>query len=122
MRRFFLLVVASIFLLLTACDLLKNEDVVILNASLSSSQQSGMDIDAPSISQPLKEVKVDGTVQNVSDKTLKNIVITYKVARGTVTAKISLLKPNQKSKFSTTNYKTKKALPKFELESITFSE
>ena len=122
MRRNSLLIIGLLFLLLAACDLLKDEDVVILNASLTSSQKSGMDVDAPSISQPLKEAKVEGNIQNVSDKTLKNIVITYKIARGTVTAKISSLKPNQKSKFATTKYQTKKAMPKFELESITYSE
>ena len=122
MRNNSLLIIAILFSILTACDLLKNEDVVILNDRLVSSQKSGVDLEAPSMSQPLKEAKVQGAVQNVSDKTLKNIVITYKIARGKVSAKISLLKPNQKSNFTTSSYKTKRAAPKYELESITYSE
>lgn len=114
MRKNSLLIIAILFSILTACDLLKNEDVVILNDRLTSSQKSGADLEAPSISQPLKEAKVQGTVKNISDKTLKNIVITYKLARGTVSAKISLLKPNQTAKFTTSKYKTKRSMPKYE--------
>jgi len=122
MRINSLLIIALLFSLLTACDLLKNEDVVILNDSIESTSKSGMDINAPSISKPLNDIRVKGTVKNVSDRTLKNIVITYKIARGTVTAKISSLKPNKSSKFTTSKYKSKRTTPKYELESITFSE
>jgi len=122
MKKKSLLIIAVIIWSLTACDSLKNEDVVIVNDRLESSVKSSMDLEAQSISQPLKEAEVQGTVKNNSDRTLKNIVITYKIARGTVSAKISLLKPNQTSNFTTSKYKTKDATPKYELESITYSE
>jgi len=122
MRINLLVIIVLLFSFLTACDLLKNEEIVILNDQLTSSVNSSFDIEAPQISQPLKEASVKGTVQNVSDKILKNIVITYKIARGKVTAKISLLKPNQTSNFTTSIYKTKRSTPEYELESITYSE
>jgi len=122
MRRNSLLIIVILFSFLTACDLLKNEEIVIINDQLDFSMRSSVDLEAPSMSQPLKEAKVKGTIQNTSDKTLKNIVITYKFARGTVTAKVSSLKPNQTSNFTTSIYKTKRATPQYELESITYSE
>ena len=70
----------------------------------------------------LSEAQVEGTAQNVSDKTLKNIVITYKIGRQSVTAEIASLKPNQKVKFVTTKHKTKKTAPQYKLESIKYTE
>ena len=122
MRKRSLLIIAILVSLLTACDLLKNEEIVVLKDSMESTSKSGMDINAPSISKPLNDIRVKGTVQNVSHRTLKNIVITYKIARGTVTAKISSLKPNKKSKFTTSKYKSKRSTPSYELESITYDE
>lgn len=120
MRKISLVLIS--LLIITACDLMKQDKIVVLNDRLTSATTSGADENAPSISKPLNEAMVKGTVQNVTDKPLKDIVITYKMARGKVTAKIALLKPNQKSTFTTTKYQTKQNTPKYELESITFKE
>ena len=122
MRKNSIIVISLLILFFTACDLLKKEEIVVIDAQLTSSQQSSMNFEAPSVSQPLKEVRVTGTVHNTTEKTFKNIVITYKVARGTVTAKIKSLKPDQKSKFTSTKYKSKQSTPNYELESITYNE
>ncbi len=122
MRRNSILILAALFLFVYACDLFKAEEIVILNDRLSSSSKSGMNFDNPSMAKQLSEAHVEGTAQNVSDKTLKNIVITYKIGRQSVTAEIASLKPNQKVKFVTTKHKTKKTAPKYKLESIKYSE
>jgi hypothetical protein len=116
---FIIIILISIF---SACDLLKKEEVKILSDNLVTSTKSGMDLESASMAKQLSNAKVQGTVQNVSEKTLKNIVITYKIGREKVTAKISTLKPNQKSKFTTTGHKTKQSTPKYSLESITYTE
>ena len=105
-----------------ACDLLKNEEVKILDANLITSTKSGMDLENASMAKQLGEAKVQGTVQNVSEKKLKNVIITYKIGRESVTAKVGALEPNQKKKFTTTGHRTNQRTPKFSLESITFKE
>jgi hypothetical protein len=122
MRRNSILFLAVLFIFISACDLLKKEEVVILSDRLSSSSKSGMNFDNPSMAKQLSEAQVEGTVQNVSDKTLKNIVITYKIGRKSVTAEIASLKPNQKANFKTTKHKSNKTAPKYKLESITYNE
>ena len=117
-----ILLLAVLLLLVSACDLLKKEEIVVLNDRLSSSSKSGMNFDNPSMAKQLSEAQVEGTVQNVSDKTLKKIVITYKIGRKSVTAEIASLKPNQKAKFATTKHKSNQTSPKYKLESITYTE
>ena len=107
---------------LLSCDLLNKEEIKILDASLITSTKSGMDLENASMAKQLGEAKIQGTVQNVSEKTLKNIIITYKIGRQAVTAKVGTLKPNQKKKFTTSGHRTNQSMPKFTLEAITYKE
>jgi hypothetical protein len=115
-------IVVALVSVLFSCDLLKKEEVKILNDNLVTKTKSGMDLESASMAKQLTNAKIEGTVKNVSEKTLKNIVITYKIGRTAVTAKIASLKPDQKIKFTTTGYKSNQKNPKYHLESITYKE
>ncbi len=54
--------------------LIKEKTVLEIKADKSISTEHSMDIDAPALS-PSKFASVQGTVKNVSDKTVTNIVL-----------------------------------------------
>ena len=68
------------------------------------------------------EAAVHGEIKNISNKTLRDVVITYKFPRGKVNAKISFIKPGQTRKFATSRYKAIRARPSFKLENVTFTK
>ena len=117
-----LLIVAIKASFLFACDFFKNEEVKILNDKLVTARKSGMDLENASMAKQLATAKIEGTVQNVSEKTLNKVVITYKIGRQSVSAEVGTLKPNQKKKFKTSGHKTNQSMPKYSLEAITYKE
>ena len=80
--------------------LLKDKTVLEIKADKSITTQHSMDVDAPALS-PSKFASVQGTVNNVSDKVVTNIVLKYKLNAQPVEARIDQLEPGETKNFST---------------------
>jgi len=80
--------------------LIEEKTVLEIKADKSISTQHSMDIDAPALS-PSRFGTVQGTVKNVSDKTVSNIVLKYKLNAQPVEARIDQLEPGETRNFST---------------------
>lgn len=95
-----------IFILIAAAGyfayeyLIKEKPVLEIKADKSISTSHSMDIDAPALA-PLKYGSVQGTVKNVSDKVVTNIVLKYKLNAEPVEARIDRLEPGEVKNFST---------------------
>ena len=79
---------------------IEEKTVLEIHANKSISTEHSMDIDAPAIS-PAKFASVKGTVKNISDKTVTNIVLKYKLNAQPVEARIDQLEPGETKDFST---------------------
>ena len=95
-----------VFVLLVAAGyfvyeyVIKEKVVLEITANKSISTQHSMDVDAPALA-PKRYGSVQGTVKNVSDKTVTNIVMKYKLNAEPVEARIDQLEPGETKNFST---------------------
>jgi hypothetical protein len=80
--------------------LIKEKTVLEITAGKSISTEQSMDINAPAIS-PSKFASIQGTVKNVSDKIVRNIVLKYKLNAQPVEVHIDQLEPGETKNFST---------------------
>ena len=80
--------------------LIKEKTVLEINADKNITTQHSMDVDAPAIA-PTRYAKIDGTAKNVSDNTLTNIVLKYRLNAKPVEARIDQLEPGETRNFST---------------------
>jgi hypothetical protein len=80
--------------------LIEEKTVLEIKADKSISTQHSMDIDAPALA-PSKFGSVQGTVKNVSDKPVINILLKYKLNAEPVEASIDRLEPGETKNFST---------------------
>jgi len=99
--------------------LLKDKTVLEIKADKSISTEHSMDIDAPALS-PSKFASVQGTVKNVSDKTVTNIVLKYKLNAQPVEASIDQLEPGETKKFSTQSVRMTHVEVTFFLENMSY--
>ena len=114
-----------IFILLVAAGylaynyLLKEKTVLEINADKSISTQHSMDVDAPALA-PSRYGSVRGTVKNVSDKTVTNILLKYKLNAEPVEARIDQLEPGETKNFSTQSVMLAHSEVTFFLEEMTY--
>jgi hypothetical protein len=99
--------------------LLKDKTVLEIKADKSITTEHSMDIDAPALS-PSKFASVQGTVKNVSDKVVTNIVLKYKLNAQPVEARIDQLEPGETKKFSTQNVRMTHVEVTFFLEEMSY--
>ena len=99
--------------------LLKDKTVLEIKADKSISTEHSMDIDAPALS-PSKFASVQGTVKNVSDKTVTNIVLKYKLNAQPVEASIDQLEPGETKKFTTQSVRMTHVEVTFFLENMSY--
>ena len=78
---------------------LKEKDVVEINASYNKTREA-VDIEAPAI-QPRDFASYTGTIKNISEETLNNIVVTYLIDAKPSVAKIDKLEPGEVKNFNT---------------------
>ncbi len=100
--------------------LLKEKPVLLVNASKVVTTSSTADIDAPGLAQ-LTYGTVQGTVKNVSDKVVTNIVLKYKMDGKPVEASIYSLEPGEEKNFSTQNVMIRNAGASFYLEEMSYN-
>jgi hypothetical protein len=99
--------------------LIKEKTVLEINADKSISTQHSMDVDAPALA-PARFGSVQGTVKNVSDKTVTNIVLRYKLNAEPVEARIDQLEPGDTKNFSTQSIRLSHVEVTFFLEEMTY--
>jgi hypothetical protein len=99
--------------------LIKDKTVLEINASKSISTSHSMDIDAPALA-PTRRGSVKGTVKNVSDKVVTNIVLKYKLNTEPVEARISQLEPGETKSFSTQSVMLRHSEVTFFLEEMSY--
>ena len=80
--------------------LLKEKTVLEINADKNITTQYATSVDAPAMT-PSRYAKIEGTVKNVSDNTVTNIVLSYKLDAKPVQARIDQLEPGEIRNFST---------------------
>ena len=100
--------------------LLKDKSVLEIKADKSITTEHSMDVDAPAIS-PAKFASVQGTVKNVSEKTVTNIVLKYKLNAQPVDARIDQLEPGETKKFSTQSVRMTQVEVTFFLEDQSYN-
>jgi len=99
--------------------LIEQKTVLEIKADKSISTQHSMDIDAPALS-PSRFGTVQGTVKNVSDKTVSNIVLKYKLNAQPVEARIDQLEPGETRNFSTQSVRLTHQEVTFFLEEMSY--
>lgn len=98
---------------------IKEKQVLEIKAEKSLSTAHSMDIDAPAIS-PSRSGAVAGTVKNISDKVVTNILLKYQMDSKPVEARIDKLEPGETKSFSTQSVGLRYADPSFFLEEVTY--
>jgi len=93
---------------------------VEITGNIQVSQQGNFDINAPQLGENLYMATIRGTAKNTSDKSLKNVLIKYKVGGIGTSAMIFDLGPQQQVDFTTNSVKTHSKNPSFNLENILF--
>jgi hypothetical protein len=112
---FVLLIVAGYF---AYDNFIKEKEVVEINASYNKIRES-VSLDAPSI-QARDFSHYAGTVKNISDETLNNIVINYLIDAQPSTAKIEKLDPGEEKNFTTNPVMLRNMDPGHYLKSVEY--
>ena len=99
--------------------LIKEKTVLEVKANKSINTQHSMDIEAPALA-PTRHGSVQGTVKNVSDKTVTNIVLKYKLNGEPVEARIDQLEPGETKNFSTQRVMLRHSEVTFFLEDMSY--
>jgi hypothetical protein len=80
--------------------LIKEKPVLEIKADKVISVDNSMDIEAP-VLYPPKYGSIQGTVKNITDRVLNNVVLKYQLDTHPVEAAIGSLEPGELRKFST---------------------
>ena len=112
---FILLVVAGYFAYDT---FFKEKEAVSIEATYVKNRES-VDIDAPAL-QARDFSHYEGTIKNISDETLNNIVVNYLIDAQPSTTKIDRLEPGEVKNFSTNPVLLRNMDPGHYLKNITY--
>jgi hypothetical protein len=99
--------------------LLREGTVLEIKADKSVSISNSMDMEAPVLNPP-RHGSVQGTVKNISDKAVSNILLKYKLDGKDVEALIYHLEPGEEKRFSTQNISIRSAGAPFYLEKMSY--
>lgn len=100
MKKFFLLILIGVAGYLVYDNFIKEKEVLEIKANKSINTVNSMDPEAPALT-PSRAGKITGTVKNLSDKPVSNIVLKYKLNGDPVEARIDYLDPGETKNFST---------------------
>jgi hypothetical protein len=112
---FILFIVAGYF---AYDNFIKEKEAVEIKASYNKARES-VDIDAPAI-QPRDFAHYAGTVKNITDETLNNVVVNYLIDAQPSTAKIDKLEPGEVKNFSTNPVMLRHMDPAHYLKSVEY--
>ena len=99
--------------------LIKEKQVLEIKADKSIQTSHSMDINAPALA-PSRYGLVQGTVKNISDEVIRNIVLKYKLNAEPVEASIDYLQPGETVNFSTNNVRLRHQEVTFFLEEMSY--
>ena len=99
--------------------LIKEKTVLEITADKSITTENSTDINAPALTSA-KFGSVRGTATNVSDKTVTNIVLKYKLNTELLEARINQLEPGESKDFSTQSVRLRHVEVTFYLEEMSY--
>lgn len=120
MKKFLIFVVLIVGGYLIYDNFLKEKEVVQINASYIKAREA-VDIDAPSIS-PRDFAHYEGTIKNISNTVLNNLVITYLIDAQESNFKVSKLEPGEEINFKTANVMLHHMDPAHYLKSVVYDK
>jgi hypothetical protein len=100
MKKFVVLILMLAGAYIVYDRVIKGKEVLEVNADKQITTNQSMDINSPAIT-PSRYGLVRGTVKNVSDDEVTNIVLKYKLNGEPVEARIDELDPGEQKKFAT---------------------
>jgi len=118
MKKFLVFVLLAVAGYFAYDNFIKEKEVVEINASYNKIRES-VSLDAPSI-QPRDFSHYAGTVKNISDETLNNIVINYLIDAQPSIAKIDKLDPGEEKNFTTNPVMLRNMDPGHYLKSVEY--
>ena len=101
-------------------NFIKEKEVVQIKAAYSKAREA-VDIDAPAIN-PRDFAHYEGTVKNISEKGLNNLLITYLIDAQESVCKISKLAPGEEVNFKTESVMLRHMDPGHYLKSVTYDK
>jgi hypothetical protein len=119
MKKFLLLILICAAGYIVYDNLIKEEKVLDIKANKSISASYSADINAPALSSS-KTGTIEGTVKNVSDKPVTNIILKYKFDTKPAEARIDRLEPGEMKNFSTQSIRLLHDSPSFYLEEMSY--
>lgn len=118
MKKFLVFVLLAIAGYFAYDNFIKEKEVVDIKASYNKIREA-VSIDAPSI-QPRDFSHYAGTIKNISDETLNNIVINYLIDAQPSIAKIDNLDPGEEKNFTTNPVMLRNMDPAHYLKSVDY--
>jgi len=119
MKKFLLLILICAAGYFLYDNFIKEEKVLDIKANKSISASYSADINAPALSST-KTGTIEGTVKNVSDKPVTNIILKYKFDTKPAEARIDRLEPGETKNFSTQSIMLLHDSPSFYLEEMSY--
>jgi hypothetical protein len=120
MKKLFIFLALAVVGYLVYDNFVKDKEVIHVEGSLIRLQVSAS-LDAPGVS-ARNYGHAEGTVKNMTDKVVKNIVINYLIDRQLSSTRIAQLNPNEEVKFRTNQVMIRVMEPPFYLESVKYEE
>lgn len=120
MKKLFIFLAVAVAGYLVYDNFVKEKEVIHVEGSLVRIQESAS-LEAPGVT-VRKYGHAEGTLKNMTDEVVKNIVINYMIDRQISSATIPQLNPNEEVKFKTNQVMIRVMEPPFYLESVKFEE
>lgn len=118
MKKFLIFIVLGVAGYFAYDNFLKEKDAVEINASYNKTREA-VNIDAPAI-QPKDFASYAGTIKNITDETLNNLVLTYLIDAQPSTVTIDKLEPGEEKSFTTTSVMLRHMNPGHYLKDVTY--
>jgi hypothetical protein len=120
MKKFFILLALAAAVYFAYSNFVKEKEVIHVIGELVRIKEAAS-LDAPGII-PRSFGYAEGNAINLTDKVVKNIVITYMIDRQLSSTTILQLNPNEEVKFKTNQVMIRVMEPPFYLESVKFDD
>jgi len=120
MKKFLVLILIGAAGYLAYEYLIKEKPVLEINENKIISTSNSMDIEAPAL-MPSHSGYVQGTVKNISDKVITNIVLKYNMDGKPVEAVIDRLEPGEQKNFSTQSVMVRSANASFYMLEMSYN-
>lgn len=118
MKKFIIFIVLIVAGYFAYDTFIKQKEVVSIKANYAKYREA-VDIDAPAL-QAKDFAHYEGTIKNISEETLNNIVINYLIDAQPSISKIDKLGPGEEKEFSTSPVMLRNMDPSHYLKDVTY--